>query len=585
MAVSVADSSVTLASVKGAPLIAANEEFLNYNIDLSVLVAPNSDMERVRQEYERLEKECANFQPSEILLKASHSFVNRQNMEKGALYTRIAMSKFSSDLPDSEKLNSAIAYLNLGYYLIFERNNPIQAYPLLIKGLEICNSIEFKDKKLHTVRVNAIAGGFTNIAKIFSTYRDARRALHYYRQAYRIAREDDNPIALPMTFTDLLHYAWTSDSLSSINSELQDFNAITVPNSAYRYMHDYAKMMAKAAIICSRHGYDEALSLVDSASSAYDPYVDDRRYIVMNRIIAGKVCMEKKDYTKASDFFNEAEKMIREGKLEDLYDILFRTQAQFHNVTGNKGLAEQYRNEGLLVRDSLQQMQSYGVIRNMELSMQAKDYNEKLSDSQKETQRWIITTICAAALILIICILVVRILIKTRRLKEQSESLFRKNLELMTLVAPKSGQAEAEETNAEEEAAEPLTAIEDTPEPEEDAAETYRRVLEYMSSSPDVYTPAFTVETLADALGQKLKPVSQAINSIGGKNFNTLLAEFRIKKACERMLESPDDPALRPTIEALAEEVGYKSRTSFMRVFKSVTGMTTTEFLRQATAN
>lgn len=577
----------TMANVTGAPVLAANEDLLSEGIELSALVDPNSDMQSARKEYERLEQECANLGPCEIIRKANLCFVKQTNMEKGAMYMRIVTSRYADDLSTEEKHNCATAYANLGYYLIFERNNPIQAYPLLIKGLEICNSVKFDDIDGHYLKVNTITGINTNIAKIFSIFRDSRRALHYYRHAYQTARDDNNPIALPMTFTDLLHYAWTTDSLTSISAQIKEYDGMNIPNNAYRFMHDYGKMMANAAIEYMKQDYGEALAMADSAAKNFDPYVDDRRYIVHNRIIAGKIAMEQKDYAKASDCFKEAEGMIRSGKLEDLYDLMYRTQAEFHKATGNSDLAEKYRYEGLRVRDSLQQMQSYGVIRNMELSMQAKDYNERLSVSRKETQKWIYIAVGAGVLILIICVLTVRILIKNRRLKEQSESLFRKNLELMTLTAPNPQPNPAEDAEPEEampDHQKELTEADTSQGNEEDISEIYRQVLEYMGSQEEIFSPSFTVESLARSLGLKVKVVSQAINSIGGKNFNTLLAEFRIKKACERMLESPADPALRPTIEALAEEVGYKSRTSFMRVFKSVTGLTTTEFLRQATA-
>ena len=579
--------STAKASVTSAPLLAYNDNIMTDINDISVLIGSDRDKDAVFKEYHRLEQEHSSFSIADIMIKASHYFVNRKNMEKGAMLFITVISRYSDTLDDREKLYCAAAYGNMGYYLIFERNNPIQAYPFLVKALEILDKIEFKDIDTHRHKVNTIVATYTNIAKTFAVCRDFPRALHYYKYAYKTAKEDNNPIALPLSFTDLLHYGWTLDSISSIKRQILEFDRLKIANNANRYMYEYAKTMAKGAERYAERRYDEALSLVDSASTTLDPYVDDRRYFATNRIIAGKIAMENKDYAKAAEMLNNADSLIRVEKLEDLYELIYCLRYRLNIAMGNLELAQNYRNEGLRVRDSLNQMHSSSVLHNMELSMQAKGLNEMLTVSRKETQIWIYISLTAAVLILIIGVLIVRILLKNRRLKEQSESLFRKNLEL--LDATRNIQQQSMEINehVEDESSYeandlPATMQEQT---EDEASLIYRSILEYMAVSPEIFSPSFTIESLAEALDLKLKPVSQAINSIGGKNFSSLLAEFRIKKACKEMLRTYSDPSQRPTIEALAEEVGYKSRTHFMRVFKSVTGMTTTEFLREAKNN
>lgn len=577
------------ASVTSAPLMAYHDNLMTDNMDLSVLIGTEEDKDRIYKEYNKLEQEYSSVSVADIMVKASHYFVNRKNMEKGAMLFMVTMSRLNDSLNDRDKLYCAAAYGNMGYYLIFERNNPIQAYPFLVKALEILDKIDFKDTDTHSHKVNTVVAIYTNIAKVFADCRDFPRALHYYKFAYKTAKEDNNAIALPLSFTDLLHYGWTLDSISSIKMQIQEFDSLHIPNNANRYMYEYAKTMAKGAERYSKRNYNEALLLVDSASNTLDPYVDDRRYFVTNRIIAGKIAMENKDFSKASEILNNADSLIREEKLEDLYELIYSLRYHLNMAMGNRELAQVYRNEGLRVRDSLNRMHSSSVLHNMELSMQAKDLNERLSDSKKETQIWIYIALAAVALILIICVLVVRILLKNRRLKEQSESLFRKNLELMDATRSLQQQLPVVYDGSIEEempsAASNITTPSTEEEPADDASGIYRRILEYMADSPEIFSSSFTIESLAERLDLKLKPVSQAINSIGGKNFNSLLAEFRIKKACKEMLCTYSDPSKRPTIETLAEEVGYKSRTHFMRVFKSVTGMTTTEFLREAKNN
>ncbi|MDE5813925.1 MAG: hypothetical protein K2H72_06540, partial [Muribaculaceae bacterium] len=466
------------ASVTGAPLFTTNENYLTDNTDISVFIDHERDKDAVYRQYSKLEQECRPFSISEIMTKAAHHFVNRKNMEKGAMLFMVAISRYDDSLDDREKLYSAAAYGNMGYYLIFEKNNPIQAYPFLVKALQILDNINFKDSDTQSHKINTIVAVYTNIAKIFAACGDSSRALRYYQHAYSTAKEENNPIAIPLAFTDLLHYGWTLDSLQSIKNEIKEFNSLKVPSSAYRFMHDYAKLMAKAAQRMSERNYDEALSLVDSASNALDPYVDDRRYFVMNRIIAGNIAFHKKDYAKASIILSIADSIVREGKLEDLYEKIHELHSGLSLAKGNVELAQRHRNEGLRVRDSLNRMHSYSVLRNMELSLQTKDLNDRLSDSRKKTRIWTYIALGAVTLILVICVLIVRILIKNRRLKEQSESLFRKNLELMNserkpqLLVPENKATIQEKQN------EPIETIsQEASQTDEDASDTYRRIL------------------------------------------------------------------------------------------------------------
>ncbi|MBD5356360.1 MAG: helix-turn-helix transcriptional regulator [Bacteroides sp.] len=548
------------------------------NKDLSILLGNGENGDSIYREYQAMEKISEGLSMKEIIDKAYPYYIKRIDIEKGMMLHRVIVSKYNDKLSIKDKLYCAVAYGNIGYYLIFERNNPLEAYPYLIKGLEIANQILATGNSPEPTKlINTIAAINTNLAKIFAIYKDYPRAMYYYRNAFDIAKRNNNSIAVPLSFTDLLHFVWTSDTLTSISNELIEVRSIKIPNNSLQSMCDYVNIMAEAGENYLKKNYDKALFLVDSASNKYDIHVDDRRCPVYNRIIAGKIAFAKKDYDKAAEYFTNAEKIIREEKLEDMYDLLYQLRTNFHTATGNPVLAEHYRNEGLRVRDSLHNLQSYSVIRDMELALQAKDYNEQLSDSRSEIQRWMYSTVCISILVLVICGLIVYILLKNRKLKKNSESLFRKNLELM------EAQKRYEKVAGNDaDMAQPMgerTREEDFN--NEDLTKLYDQIIAYMTNNDDIFQPTFSMDLLADALGINFKLASKAINTIGGKNFNTLLGELRINKACEKMMMTYSDPSQRPTIEVIAYEVGYKSRTHFMRVFKSVTGLTTSEFLKQ----
>ena len=105
------------------------------------------------------------------------------------------------------------------------------------------------------------------------------------------------------------------------------------------------------------------------------------------------------------------------------------------------------------------------------------------------------------------------------------------------------------------------------------------RIIMIMESSPEVYAPDFTLDRLSDLVDGKRYQVSQVINEHYGKGFSLLLAEYRVKEACRRM---SDGQHHHLTIEAIAESVGFKSRSNFVSNFKRITGMTPSTFQRMS---
>lgn len=84
-----------------------------------------------------------------------------------------------------------------------------------------------------------------------------------------------------------------------------------------------------------------------------------------------------------------------------------------------------------------------------------------------------------------------------------------------------------------------------------------------------------SLSSISKAINEKPHHISQVINEKLGKNFFDLLAEYRVEEA-KKILRDPNSENL--TIEEVAEQVGYNSKAAFNKVFKSLTGLTPSEF-------
>ena len=84
---------------------------------------------------------------------------------------------------------------------------------------------------------------------------------------------------------------------------------------------------------------------------------------------------------------------------------------------------------------------------------------------------------------------------------------------------------------------------------------------------------------LAGHVGCSPKYLSQIINEEYGCNFNTFINGYRIREAARRLTAGGEWS--RFTIEAIANSVGFRSRSTFVSLFKQTTGLTPSEYRKR----
>ena len=107
--------------------------------------------------------------------------------------------------------------------------------------------------------------------------------------------------------------------------------------------------------------------------------------------------------------------------------------------------------------------------------------------------------------------------------------------------------------------------------------ELLSRIISVFEDVQVISDPDFSLSMMAEKTNSNTKYVSTVINRTYGKNFKTLLSEYRIREACRRMAGTGYGHL---TIKAIAGGVGFRNTVSFIRCFKNVMGMTPSVFLR-----
>ncbi len=110
---------------------------------------------------------------------------------------------------------------------------------------------------------------------------------------------------------------------------------------------------------------------------------------------------------------------------------------------------------------------------------------------------------------------------------------------------------------------------------EEDKAEILKKLTSGMENEKYYRNNLVSQAQLSKKLLIPAHHISQVINEKLNQSFFEFIAMYRIREA-EQMLSNPDCSHL--TVEDIAEEVGYISKSAFNKTFKKITGKTPSEY-------
>jgi AraC-like DNA-binding protein len=103
----------------------------------------------------------------------------------------------------------------------------------------------------------------------------------------------------------------------------------------------------------------------------------------------------------------------------------------------------------------------------------------------------------------------------------------------------------------------------------DDAQLMLSRLERVMTEKSTFKNPNLKLHDLASEINVSAHQLSQLLNDSLGKSFTLYINEYRIEEAC-RILSTPENL----TIEAIGEEVGFNSKSTFFSAFKKLKGTT-----------
>lgn len=466
-------------------------------------------------------------------------------------------ARYQPGMSGKDKITVARAYNNLGYMSFFHQGNPAEAYRYFLRSEDICR--EINDSSIFPFV-------FINIANVFAVVDDYDAAMQYYKKSFWSSVEMREYSMLLTSFSALLIQSMMEDDFSSIKEEIRRYQAINVPDMP---MKDYTDEILRGCLQIDAGDYDEGISILENTFPLIDSPYEKARYEYTTKALISHAAAQKGNYAKAIILLKDipvssAPLDIRVGVAEKV--------AGLYEKAGKTDSANIFRLRYLALSDTMLRMDKMKAIRDTEAEHTVAEMNKRLTESlhDKERQQWILWTVVAVLLTVLAGGL--RWWVSYKKLKASHKALYLKNQELLKSQPSFPETSMAEPTMDEREEADKAE--------DEDALRLSKRIRDVMESSKEVYLPGFSIDRLSQLLDESPKKISRIINENLASNFSTLLQTYRIKEACVRLNDT--ETYGRLTIEALAEGLGFKSRSNFASVFKRHTGLTPSEYQKIA---
>ena len=370
-----------------------------------------------------------------------------------------------------------------------------------------------------------------------------------------------------------------NDDIHSIKSELDRFERLQSIDSIE--MWQCTRMFCEGVQAYYAGQYQQALDYyVKMEHEAHRLLTNRQQCILMAMNQQSVVFAAMHRYQDAIAILKKIERIAQETGLEsDLIDA-YHSMVDVYNAMGNHQQASTFEYKYLKARDEFIKKSNAEKLEKARFLDEMRRVNDQVAviDQKRERAHQLSLMMSViAAIILLALVLLVRSYLKQRN---YIRHLYEKNVQLLATseVIPQStvvGSVEPNELHDESAPKYQGTTLD-----QESKERLFARIKQVMDDIHIICQPDFSLQSLADLVSSNYKYVSQVVNEYYGKSFKQVLNEQRVREACRQLNDTERYGHL--TIEAIAANLGFNSRSNFTVTFKRITGISPSKFLKMA---
>lgn len=510
-----------------------------------------------------------------MLLAKGRAYMMQDNKQDSA-YVCLSIITGRHDRADDESSQLALAEaymlmweLNLYYY-----SDYAEMFTALYQAEDIYRSL---GKDLSRVYLN-FGVLYQTIAEQYEIGAFEPKALDNYAKALESAVRSGNYIVADMAFGNSITMLFENGRFGEAAGLYRRYSSHQAknPSIAARFNGPYYKLLEAA----HAGDYDRALSYGDRLTALVDsePKYSRYAYMIWNRM--ADIYKRKGDYANAARSMERCRELLESDQSGDLRVDWLKSMAALKEAEGLPTEATAFTNRYLTAKDSLLNARKMAEIDDMRFTSRIRDINREMEIMRYKNRVHTTMLWCGASILVIAIVFLIVLWRKNAQLRLRNKVIWRNTFEA---AADEPAPADADSGAAEGDAAGESGDAQSAEAEKNKDREIIEKVTAVLESSPEVFSTDFSSETLARLTGINYKYISHAINETYGTNFSYLLGEYRVREACRRI--NHREGYLKLTVEAMATDVGFKSRTTFTTSFKRVIGMTPSEYIKTARQN
>lgn len=487
---------------------------------------------------------------------------------------------------DSTELEAMIRCENGIGVISFINSDYTKAYASFRRALEFDNSPD--------------AGANINLAGLYHYFGDHRRSMNLLVKTFDGAIRSGNIVNSSISLLNIMTSGFTLENpeeISAYRSKMETYLK-KVPSDAID-IAPFTRRYTNAMLLASDKKWIAAADTLKTTLALVKKMLIPDRNIVQTHIAIGNCLLQARQADSAIVYFEKAQQLAEKDGFTEMLSTAFGNLSIAYSMKGDKTRAYKYKFRNLELKDSLFNIREFGKLRDFQTAFEVDKFEKEINRLTLEEKIHSRTTAIVSLALAVIAAMLVLAIRQNIMLKRKNRDLFERNVavlqeqELLRECSIESGNNDITRQNRFTETDAPHGTIKTTNNVTQ-TKEKYagsslspemrhklrRRIEEVMTDEHTICDDGFTIDTLSDIIGSNKHYVSQVLNEDLGKSFSRLLCERRIAIVCRRFMDT--DKYGNLTIEAIISDVGFKSRSNFSKTFKNITGLTPTEFIRQA---
>ena len=482
-------------------------------------------------------------------------YFDRQSMDTALIYYNMLITHSRTNNIEQQKKiveaynSSAVIYFSLCDYR--------SAYDFLIKALlmsEKSNYLSYMPKI------------YTNLGNIYYKYKKYDIAKSYYLKALNLSLDTTSTVAILNNLGSVeLESGKLDSALHYLNEALKiskQYHDVILSN----ILNNFASLYRKEKNYNLAHYYYN-LSLINARKN------NDINLEANNLSNLGKLFFETNRQDSALFYINFSNSVAAENNFLEILADNYLLLSQIEEAKGNATKALRYFRKHAALKDSILDVEKFADISQSQRLYEVSKTNQQIEQLYLENQinertihyQKTILRITFIALLLVsgLLLFIFLVFFQNKKLRKSYKVLFSKNIEIIKLKKQPS------EKNTEENKKD--VAV------NEAQKELMDKILLIMEDVSVICNPTFSIDNLAVLVESKHNYVSQAINSSLNQNFRSFLNTYRIREA-QRIFSELD--VAKYSIEHVALQVGFKSRSAFREAFKDITGLSPNFYIK-----